>query len=168
MKVVLLGVSGSGKTTIGDILRKTYDVPVLEADDEVLRYYDGLWPEQEALIDVSFAETNRRVLEMQHVFFITSWLEKETITTFSARGFCLLLLLAPLEETLRRRRLRDGEFQSTFLERAQNNYRAFLEIVQASAISALFALTLDMASITTQEAISRISNLIKDENTLPG
>ena len=71
MKVVLLGVSGSGKTTIGDILKKTYGVPVLEADDEVLGRYNSLWPEQEALIDVSFKETNRRVLEMQHVFFIT-------------------------------------------------------------------------------------------------
>jgi len=163
MKVALLGLSGTGKTTIGNILKETYDVPVVEADDDVLQRYNGLWPDQEALIDVSFEETNHRVLEMQHVFFITSWLEKETITAFSAHGFCLLLLLAPLEELLLRRRLRDGEVQPTLLERVQNNYHAFLEIVQAPTISSLFMLTLDMSKTTTQEAISLIRNLITDQ-----
>ena len=72
MKVALLGLSGTGKTTIGNILKETYDVPVVEADDDVLQRYNGLWPDQEALIDVSFEETNHRVLEMQHVFFVTT------------------------------------------------------------------------------------------------
>src|SRR6266436_235748 len=99
MKVALLGLSGTGKTTIGNILKETYDVPVVEADDDVLQRYNGLWPDQEALIDVSFEETNHRVLEMQHVFFITSWLEKETITAFSAHGF-LEIVQAPTISSL--------------------------------------------------------------------
>jgi broad-specificity NMP kinase len=161
MKVVLLGLSGTGKTTMGNVLKGTYGFPVVEADDEVHRQYNGLWPDQEALIDCSFETTNRRILEMQHVFFITSWLEKDTIAAFSAHGFCLLLLIAPLEELLRRRKQRDGEYPPALLKRVRHNYRAFLEIVQAPAISKLFALTLDMSSTTTQEAISLIRNLIQ-------
>jgi shikimate kinase len=57
MKVILLGLAGTGKTAIGNILRERYNFPVLEADDEVLRQYNGAWPDEEELIDASFEET---------------------------------------------------------------------------------------------------------------
>lgn len=162
MKVVLLGLSGTGKTTIGNILKKTYGFPVVEADDDVHQRYNGIWPDQEALIDASFEETNRQVLRMQHVFFITSWLEKDIIASFSAHGFCLLLLVAPLEDLLQRRQQRDGKYPPALLKRVQHNHRVFLDIVQEPTISTLFALTLDMSKTTTQQAISLTMNLIAD------
>lgn len=156
MKVALLGLSGTGKTTIGNLLKEHYGFPVLEADDEVLRRYNGSWPDEEALIDSSFEETNRRVLTMSHVFFITTWLEKEMIEAFYAADFRLILLLAPLDELLRRRRIRDGEFSPDIQQRVKHNYQAFLEIVQEPHIATLFSLTLDMSQISTDEAIGRI------------
>lgn len=160
MKIVLLGVSGTGKTTIGTLLKKRYAFPVLEADDEVKLHYNGIWPDEEHLIDASFEATNRRVLEMQHILFITSWLEKETIQAFSARGFQLVLFVAPLEELLRRRQMRDGAYSPTLLQRVRKNYQTFSNIVQAPTIWPLFALTLDMSKTTPEQALHRIVDLI--------
>jgi shikimate kinase len=161
MKIVLLGVSGTGKTTIGTLLKKKYAFPVLEADDEVKLHYNGTWPDEEYLIDASFEATNRRVLELQSIFFITSWLEKETIQAFSARGFQLVLLVAPLEELLRRRQVRDGAYSPTLLQRARRNYQTFLNIVQAPMISPLFALILDTSKTTSEQALHCIVDLIQ-------
>lgn len=161
MKVVLLGLSGTGKTTIGTLLKKKYEFPILEADDDVKLRYNGIWPDEEHLIDASFEETNRRVLEMQHVFFITSWLEKDMIQTFFVRGFQLVLCVAPLEELLRRRQVRDGAYSPALLQRVRKNYQIFLNSVQTAKISPLFALTLDMAKTTPEQALHRIVDLIQ-------
>lgn len=164
MKVILLGLSGTGKTTIGNQLKERYGFPVLEADDEALRRYNGIWLDDEALIDASFEETNRRVLTMSHVFFITTWLEKEMIEAFYAAGFHLIRLLAPLDELLRRRRLRDGKFKADILQRVKHNYQAFLDIVQEPDIAALFSLKLDMSQISTDEAIGRILDVMRGKD----
>ena len=74
MKVILLGRTGSGKSTIAPSLGEALGLTVLEADDETTRLNGGQWPEDEDVIDQFFAVTNRKVLPMESVLYITSWL----------------------------------------------------------------------------------------------
>ncbi|WP_242527520.1 shikimate kinase [Ktedonosporobacter rubrisoli] len=159
--MILFGLSGSGKSTVGTLLKKRYEFPVLEADDDVELRYNGVWPAEEHLIDASFEETNLRVLEMQHVFYITSWLEKDRIREFSARGFQIILLVASLEELLRRRQARDGAYPPALVQRAKKNYRIFRDTIQEPMISPLFALTLDMLKTSPEQAVQRILDLLQ-------
>lgn len=56
MKVVLLGITGSGKSTTAQSVAGPLNLKVVEADNEVIRLNHGLWPDDEEVINKYFQE----------------------------------------------------------------------------------------------------------------
>ncbi len=66
--MVILGLTNSGKSSVAEIL-KDRGWPVLEVDDEAQMKNDGIWPEDEEILDKLFKEVNTEVLKMKKYYF---------------------------------------------------------------------------------------------------
>lgn len=160
IKVVLLGLTGSGKTTVGEALKNQYGLPVLEVDDEVLKKNKGKWPKNEKTVDKLFAEVNKEVLKMNNVVYITSFLERQDISSFKKAGFNIIEMHADVDELLKRKTKRDSPPNKN-LERFRKNYRYYLTVTQLPEIKRLFTLSLDTTNLSKKDMIRKVAKAIK-------
>ncbi len=141
--MVLLGRTGSGKSTIAQSLGKALGLSVLEVDDETTRLNGGRWPEDEDVIDHFFEVTNRKVLAMASVLYATSWLPRDEIEAFYQQGFKIVELHADFGELLRRKRRRGDAIND---EQFRENYEGYFAIVNRTDVRNMIALSIDTSN----------------------
>lgn len=155
MKVVLLGITGSGKSTTAQSIAGPLNLNVVEADNEVIRLNHGLWPEDEDVIDKYFQVTSDRVLSMDNVLYVISWLSKERIQQFAQNGFKVIELHASVEELLKRKIQRDDPTEDA-INRFKENYGGYYEVVEDKEIKPLLTLSLDTSTMKPEDAVNTI------------
>lgn len=160
MRVVILGTTGSGKSTVANKLRRKYQLPVLEVDNEVSRLNNGKWPKSQTLVDKLFEKTNQYVLDTNDVIYITPYLSKENIIKFYNKGFTFIELHANIDALLKRRIKRDNPSKQE-IERFTQNYQGYFEITQDPAIAKLFTKSIDTTKKTKGEVLNDILNQLE-------
>ena len=148
MKVLLLGRSGAGKSTVAPNVGRAFGLTVLEVDDEATRLNGGVWPETEEVIDALFDRITPKVLTMDAVLFVTSWLSVEEITAFYKRGFLIVELHATYGELVARKRQRGDSLDDG---RFYKNYRTYQSITDDAARKNMFRLSLDTTELSPAE-----------------
>lgn len=151
--VVLLGRTGSGKSTIAPSLGEALGLSVLEADDETTRLNGGRWPEDEDVIDHFFEVTNRKVLTMKSVLYVTSWLSRGEIEAFYQRGFKIVELRADFDELLRRKRSRGDAID---YEQFRTNYEGYFAIVNRADVQSMIVLSIDTSNQRPEDTVKII------------
>lgn len=155
MKVLLLGLTGSGKSTISKDIAKKYNLIVVEADDEVIRLNNGLWPEDEALINKYFDQTSLKILHEDNVLYVISWMDKAEILKFVANGFKVIELHAQLEELIKRKINRDNPSENQ-INRFKNNYQGYIDVITDSEVQKTLSVSIDTTNLTSEEVESII------------
>ena len=146
MKLLLLGTTCAGKSTLAPALAQRYGLTLLEADDEVQRSNGGVWPPDEATIDTYFAQTTPKVLQMEDILYVISWLSKAEIQAFYKAGFKLVELHARYDEIKRRKLIRD-DFDLYGEERLQRNFHAYRDLIADPEVREWFAVSLDTTGL---------------------
>ncbi len=155
MKLLLLGPSGVGKSTIATGLGQTLGLEVLEIDDETERLNGGVWPESEDIIDDLFARIVKDFLktDAKSILFVTSYLSTEEIVAFYAQGFVIIELQASLPELVNRKRQRGDALDN---ERITRNYGIYKGIIADPSVQSRLRLAVD----TTQHLPTEVEQLI--------
>ena len=154
MKLVLLGPSGVGKSTIAASLGQILGLEVLEIDDEAERLNGG-WPESEDVIDDLFERIVKDFLktDAKFVLFVTSYLLAKEIAAFYERGFVVIELHATLPELVKRKRQRGDALDN---ERIYRNYGSYKSITDDPSVRSMLRVSVD----TTQRSPAEVEQLI--------
>ena len=123
MKILLLGLSGSGKTTIAKEISSRFSLNLYEADDEVKRINGGVWPESDDVVTKGFEIANAKALIQDDIVYVISWLSEEEINKFLKSNFIIFETHAEFDELVRRKIERDKitpekieKFKLTYIE----------------------------------------------------
>ena len=154
-KIVLLWTTGVWKTTIASRLAKYFAVGIVEVDDELLKFCNGIRPKDEEKIDDIFEQVNESILKMTNVIFVTSWLEKERIQHFFEHGFIFIELHAKPEILLERKNKRWG-FTIESQQRFYKNYKAYMNIIDDQKIQKKLTVSLDTTDLSSDEVYENI------------
>jgi gluconate kinase len=149
MNILLFGMSCTGKSTIARALAQTFDLSVLEADDEVQRLSGGNFPHDEETIDRYFEETNPKARAISGIVYVISWLEREDILAFYNAGFILVELRANFETLKNRKLARDG-FSLYDEERSRRNYLLHSELTSDPKIKNQFKVSINTSDLTPE------------------
>ncbi|OGD08821.1 hypothetical protein A2397_05245 [Candidatus Amesbacteria bacterium RIFOXYB1_FULL_44_23] len=159
MKIVLLGITGSGKSTIAQKLADRFGIDVVEADDEVIRLNNDLWPKDEKIIDKYFQVTSDKVFTMDNVLYVISWLSKKRIKQFASNGFKIIELHADIKELLKRKIQRDNPTKNE-ISRFKENSNGYYEVVFDDEIKPLISLSLDTTTINPEDVFKKITKAL--------
>ena len=99
-KVIVVGASLSGKTTLIRYLREHTDLPVHEIDEEVERANGGIWPDSiEYKNRVLVPPIVAKVLASDSIIFFTNafYFSAEDLRLARTKGFKVFQLVAELE-----------------------------------------------------------------------
>ena len=155
-KLLLLGITGSGKSAISKPIGQALGLKVLEVDQEVIRLNNGLWPKDADTVSKYMLTTNDAALEMDGIVYVTSWLSRESMKQFYQKGFRIIELHADFEELLRRKLKRDNPTQSE-IDKFRENSKGYYEVINDKEIEHLITLSLDNTGMTLESAIKAIS-----------
>lgn len=150
MKILLLGLSGSGKSTLAPVLAKKYNLSVYEADDEVMLINDGIWPDNDEIVDRGFALANEKVLKQDSVVFVSTWLSKKDFARFVESGFKVVVLIAQFQELVNRKIKRD-QTTSEKIEIYKQTYKDFIEYIESPEIAKHILIRIDSTNLSTEE-----------------
>lgn len=163
MKILILGLSGSGKSTVSRKLANKYNLTLIEADDEVLKANGGVWPHdyntRDEFIDKIFEETNKKVIEMNNVIYVTSWLTPERIKDFRSKRFVIVEMHADFDVLVKRKNGRDGESEER-VEKFKNTYISYFQTILAQDMLDEYALSIDTSNMDTDEIGQKIASAI--------
>jgi shikimate kinase len=158
-KFVILGPSSSGKTTIGNILKEKYALPIFECDDETRRLNKGRWPSSEKVVDRLFDKVNKIALEKKNIIYITSYLDQEEIQQFAARGFKFIFLYADFDVLLKRR-LKREKLSPNLLARFKLRYEGILKLAYSPRLTEYFPIKFEVSSSTNEQISENIFHYI--------
>lgn len=105
MKIIVIGSSLSGKTTLVKYLRSVTDTPVTEMDEELTILNNGEYPQDSNYKDQVLApQIVEDVLERESVIFFTNtnYFTRNNLKQAKKRGFRIAQLDMSLEELKRR------------------------------------------------------------------
>jgi len=162
MRVLLLGLTGAGKTTVAKIIAEKHNFNLVEADDEVIKLNGG-WPDDEKIIDKYFEVTNDRVLDLDSILYVISWLTPKGIKEFYDRGFLIIELHANFDELLKRKMARDG-MSDEERERFGENYKGYVQDILSDETRKKFTLSLDTTYLTPEEILARVDEVIVEQS----
>jgi len=159
MKIVLLGLSGSGKSSVAPMLAQRYNLTFIEADDEVKSLNGNKWSFDEDVVTKAFEIANRKVLDMDNVIYAISWLSQESIANFIKSGFQIIEMHADFDELVRRKTIKDYPSKE-MIEKFKNTFTGYFETVLSEESKNYFALSLDTTKINQVEVFERIVKYI--------
>lgn len=109
-KLVIIGASTSGKSTLMRHLRKHTQLNVIEMDEEIVKLYKGNWPRDDTYRNsVLVPEITKKIISMNEVVYISSYVPDELVREASMQGFTILLLEVGLEQLKARDKKRMAE-----------------------------------------------------------
>lgn len=159
IKVVILGASSTGKTTIGSILRDKYKLPVFECDDETRCLNDGVWPDDERIVDKLFTQVNKKALDMENIVYITSFLDRDEILAFANKGFKFIELHGDFDFLLKRR-LKREKISPTLLRRFRKRYESLIKLVDSPELRQYFPLKFEVSQDSNDQIAREIAKYI--------
>jgi Ser/Thr protein kinase RdoA (MazF antagonist) len=108
VKILVLGPSCSGKTTVCRHLRSERETNAIDACDEILRLNDGVWPDIGRKNDVLLPQVVERVVAMDDVVLFNSYMHRPLLERLRAAGFQTVLLRVTEVELRRRHHVRQA------------------------------------------------------------
>lgn len=158
----MLGLSGSGKSTIAPVIAQIHGLELIEADDSVEIANGGIWPDgDDELIDRVFRETNQRVIGLDNIVYVTSWLEADWLKEFYNRGFKIIEMHADLE-TLVQRKIKRDKMSISSKERFVKTYAEYTSKFLSVASKTYFVISVDTSNLSSKDALNLITNLLKE------
>lgn len=159
-KVVILGLTGSGKSTIGKVLKDKYNLNVIEVDDKVLEMNNNVWPQEEKELDDFFEKINDEIIKTEGpVIYITSWLSKERIKQFHDKGFIIIELHANFETLLERKSKRDKKSKDQYSQ-FKENYQGYIDLINDPSIKSLFIEKIDTSNMASEKVFKKMIDYI--------
>ena len=159
-KLLLLGITGSGKSTISRPIGYAFGLKVLEVDQEVIRLNNGLWPKDGDIIRKCMMATNDTALKMGGILYVTSWLNKQDIKKFYENGFKIIELHADFEELLKQKIKRDNPPQNQ-IDQFKEDSEGYYEVINDQEIQPLLTLSLDTTNMPIKSVINSILKALK-------
>ena len=107
-KVIIIGTSLTGKTTLINYLRKTSDLSIKEMDEELTQLNGGSYPQDDAYKNNILApQIKVKVLEGNILFFTNAhYFTSEDLQTTHQKGFKIIQLFVDKEELEKRNKNR--------------------------------------------------------------
>ena len=155
MKILLIGLSASGKSTVSKLVAKDFNLQLIEADDEVEKYNGGVWPDSDEVITKVFEATDKWVIEMDNVIYVTSWMEQDVLKKFHAKGFKIIEMHADFDELVRRKKVRDN-ITDEKIEKFKLTYIEYFNTILNIEIKDLYETSIDTTRIDTNEVYKQI------------
>lgn len=117
MKLFVVGVPCSGKSTVAACLREEFGLNAVDVDDQILRLNQGVWPSDlETKNEVLLPKVLNEALEIDEVILFNSYLFPSHAALLREAGFRILLLEVPEAEIRRRDAVRFKEEGWTNIE----------------------------------------------------
>lgn len=154
-KLLLLGITGAGKSTAAIPIAKYFGIQIFESDQEVIRLNNGLWPKNLKIILKYMRVVNKMALDMDNIIYITSWLTKSDVKRFYKNGFKIIELHADLETLIKRKVNRDNPPQSQ-IDQFRKTYGGYYEVVNHLEIKPLITLSLDTTNMPIDSIVESI------------
>ncbi len=159
MKILLLGLSGSGKTTIAKEISILFSLNLYEADDEVKRINGGVWPESDDIITKGFEIANAKALIQDDIVYVISWLSEEEINKFLKSNFIIFETHAEFEELVRRKIKRDKITPKT-IEKFKLTYIEYFNTILNKDMTGKYRMSIDTTNLTKDDLFEIIINSI--------
>jgi broad-specificity NMP kinase len=102
MKLFVLGVPCSGKSTICKLINSSYNIRAIDVDDEIVRLNNGAWPEMSHKNEVVIPRVMESLLSANEALVFHSFIDTNDLEALRAAGFTIALLAVSPEELLRR------------------------------------------------------------------
>lgn len=166
MKVLLLGLTGSGKSTIAPKIAKEFNLQLVEADNEVIKQNGGIWPKEEVIIGKYFDISNTETVKRNNIIYVISWMNKETVINFKDNGFTIIELHADINELIRRKSQRDN-IAIDEIERFKENYGGYYEVINDNKIRNLLAASIDTTNMSIETAIILCCGALRAQSFTP-
>ncbi len=155
MKLLLLGLSASGKSTVAKKISEKFNLKLLEADDTVEKINGGTWPDNDETITKGFKIANDEALQSDNILYVISWLTHKEIKRFLNAGFKIVEMHAEFEELVKRKLKRDNETPER-IEKFKLTYIEYFNTVLNENIKDLYRVSID----TTNKTVVDIENII--------
>ena len=114
-KLIIVGASTSGKSTLMRYLRQHTDLVVAEMDEEIVKLNKGKWPTDDDYRNtVLVPKITREIIGMDEVVYISSYVPDELAKEAKHKGFTIVLLEVSLEQlkTRNAKRMREEKYRS--------------------------------------------------------
>ncbi len=160
MRLLILGLSATGKTTLAHALYTITDAPVVDVDDAVRAITGGSWPENIETLDALFESVNRDVITMPRAVFLTSWLTTTQIREFANAGWTLIELHAEVHERINRR-IQRGDVMNEAIRDRILRHHAMLDTVVLETHH-LFTQMYDVTKMTTEQLVTKLQPYLAD------
>ncbi len=155
MKLLLLGLSASGKSSVAKAVADKFNLNLIEADDVVEKINGGTWPDSDEIVTKGFKMTNREVLNMDNVLYVISWLTHKEIKNFLKAGFKIVEMHAEFDELVKRKKQRDN-ISPEKIEKFKLTYIEYFNTVLNENIKDQYSISIDTTNKTTPD----IENII--------
>lgn len=163
MKLLLIGLSGSGKSTVAKLIAGKFNLKLVEADDTVEKINGGSWPDNDEIITKGFKMANREVLNMDNVLYVISWLTHKEIKKFLNAGFKIVEMHADFDELVRRKKERD-KISEEKIEKFKLTYIEYFNTILNSTIKDLYKASIDTTKLNELEIFDMIVDKVKINN----
>lgn len=160
MKILLLGLSGSGKSTVAKLITEMFNLNLYEADDQVEKINGGVWPNSDGVITKGFKIANEKVLNLDNVLYVISWLTHKEIKKFLKVGFEIIEMHADFDELVRRKKIRDNITEAK-IEKFKLTYIEYFNTILDQDILKYYKLSIDTTNITTDQIFQKIGNFLE-------
>lgn len=98
-KLIILGPSAGGKSTLMRYLRKNTDLRVVEMDEEIVKLNKGKWPTDDNYRNtVLVPKITKKVIDMDKVVYLSSYVPDNLAKEAKDGGFTVVLLDVSLEQ----------------------------------------------------------------------
>ncbi len=155
MKLLLLGLSGSGKSTVAKLIAEKFNLKLIEADDTVEKINGGTWPDNDETITKGFKIANDEALHSDNILYVISWLTHKEIKKFLKSGFKIIEMHADFDELVKRKKERDN-ISPEKIEKFKLTYIEYFNTVLNENIKDLYSISID----TTNKTTADIENII--------
>lgn len=155
MKILILGLSGSGKSTVAKLVAEKLKIKLIEADDTVEKINGGIWPDNDETITKGFRIANDEALQSDNILYVISWLTHKEIKKFIEAGFKIIEMHADFDELVKRKKERDN-ISPEKIEKFKLTYIEYFNTVLNENIKDLYSISID----TTNKTTADIENII--------
>lgn len=160
MKLLFLGLSGSGKSTTAPLIGSKYGLQVYEADDEVMLINNNTWPNNDRIIDKGFEQANTKALNLDNLIFVTSWLSKDDFHRFVTSGYKVIEFHADFDVLAARKIARDNS-PAEHIQKFEHTYQEFMEYIDDPSIANSIFVSIDSSKLSSEEILGIISQKLQ-------